>query len=97
MPTVRLRLTADEDVAAELINLVSSLEGIERAEEIADLMPHMDDDDSSSAGSVEDIGPGFHSIDVETSNETTARRVRDLAEAFARDRGVALEFDDEDA
>lgn len=96
MPTVHLRLTASEDIAAEMINLISSLDGIESAEEIDDLMSHMDDDDSSSAGSVEDIGPGFHAIEVETSNETTARRVRDVAEALARDRGVALEIIDGD-
>ncbi len=95
MPTLHLRLTADDDVARMLINLVSSLDGIEHVEEIDDLMPHMDDEDSSSAGSPEDIGPGFHSIEVEAPNETTARRVRDVAEALARDMGVALEIVDE--
>lgn len=96
MPTIHLRLTADDDVAAELINLIASLDGIEHVEEVDDLMPHMDDDDSSSAGSAEDIGPGFHSIEVEAPNETTARRVRDVAEALAHDRGVALEIVDDD-
>lgn len=96
MATVHLRLTADEDAARSLINLVSSLDGVESVEEVADLMPHMDDDDSSSAGLPDDIGPGFHAIDVEVSNETTARRVRDLAEAHARDIGAALEFVDDE-
>jgi hypothetical protein len=96
MPTVHLRLTASDDVARSLINLLGSLDGIEHVEEIDDLMPHMDDDDSSSAGSPEDIGPGFHSIEVEAPNETTARRVRELAEAHARDNGVALEIVDDE-
>ena len=96
MPVIHLRLTAGEDVAAALINLISSLDGIESVEEVADLMPHMDDDDSSSAGLVDDIGPGFHAIDVEAANETTARRVRDLAEAHARDAGAALEIVDDE-
>jgi hypothetical protein len=96
MPTVHLRLTATDDVARSLINLLTSLDGIEHVEEIDDLMPHMDDEDSSSAGSPEDIGPGFHSIEVEAPNETTARRVREVAEAHARDMGAALEIVDEE-
>lgn len=96
MPTVHLRLTATDDVARSLINLLTSLDGIEHVEEIDDLMPHMDDEDSSSAGSPEDIGPGFHSIEVEAPNETTARRVREVAEAHARDTGAALEIVDEE-
>ena len=96
MPTVHLRLTADDDVARTMINLISSLDGIEHVEEVDDLMPHMDDDDSSSAGSPENSGPGFHSIEVEAPNETTARRVREVAEALAHDMGVALEIVDDE-
>ena len=95
MPTVHLRLTGSDDDARTLINTISSLEGVDSAEEIADLMPHMDDDDSSSAGLPDDMGPGFHAIEVETSNETVAHRVRELAEAVARDAGAALEIVDE--
>ena len=50
MPTLRLRVTGSEDDARAIINLLQSLDGIEHVEEIADLMPHMDDADSSSAG-----------------------------------------------
>ena len=95
MPILHLRLTADDDAARTMINLISSLDGIERVEEVGDLMPHMDDEDSSSAGSPENMGPGFHAIEVDAPNDTTARRVRDVAEALARDMGVALEFVDE--
>lgn len=95
MPTLHLRLTGSADDARQLINTISSLEGVDSAEEISDLMPHMDDDDSSSAGLPDDIGPGFHAIEVEVSNDTVAARVRDLAEAITRDLGVALEIVDE--
>ncbi len=95
MPTLHLRLTADDDAARTLINLISSLDGIERVEEVGDLMPHMDDEDSSSAGSPENMGPGFHAIEVDAPNDTTARRVRDVSEALAHDLGVALEIVDE--
>ena len=96
MTTVHLRLTADEDATNALINLLSSLDGVDSVEEVADLMPHMDDEDSSSAGLPDDVGPGFHAIEVEASNDTAARRVRELAEAHARDAGAALEFVDDE-
>lgn len=96
MPELNLRLTASEDAASALINLIGSLEGIESVEEIADLMPHMDDPDSSSAGLPDDIGPGTHLILVEASNDTVIRRVLDVAEAYARDQGAALEVVDDE-
>ncbi|MCR6702886.1 MAG: hypothetical protein NVV68_17850 [Dokdonella sp.] len=95
MPTVYLRLTGSDDDARTLINLISSLDGIEHVEETDDLMPHMDDEDSSSAGLTDDIGPGFHAIEVLAPNDNTARRVRETAEALARELGAALEIVDE--
>ena len=93
MIPVRMRFTGNEDTAREIINLVTSLEGVEHVEEVADLMPHMDDEDSSSAGLSDNLqGGGFHSIEVEAPNENTARRVREIAEAAAREAGSALEF-----
>ena len=57
MPLLRIRITGSEDDAGAIINLLGSLEGIEHVEEIDDLMNHMDDDDSSSAGLPDDQGP----------------------------------------
>ncbi|MFZ1390555.1 MAG: hypothetical protein WAS23_03080 [Dokdonella sp.] len=96
MPTLQLRLTAGDDAASALINLVGSLEGIESVEEIADLMPHMDDPDSSSAGLPDDIGPGTHLIEVVAGNATGIRRALEVAEASAHDHGAALEVVDND-
>jgi hypothetical protein len=95
MPVLNIRLTASESVANTLINEIGALEGVDSAEEVADLMPHMDDDDSSSAGLTDDIGPGYHAIIVETSNETISNRVREVAEAVATEAGAALEFVDD--
>ena len=95
MPELKLRLTAGNDAARDLINLVGSLDGVESVEEIADLMPHMDDPDSSSRGLPEDIGPGTHLIRIEASNDTVIRRVLQVAEAAAHDQGAALEVVDE--
>jgi hypothetical protein len=95
MPLLNIRLTASEDVAVALINELGALEGVDSVEEVADLMPHMDDEDSSSCGLTDDIGPGYHAIAVETSNETVARRVHEVAEAVATEAGAALEFVDD--
>lgn len=97
MPMMRMRLTGSEDNTRAIINLLQSLEGIEHVEEIQDLMPHMDDDDSSSAGLVDDQGPGFHVIEIEAPNESTARKVREAAEALAFDLDAVVEFEEDEA
>lgn len=96
MPMMRMRVTGSDDTTRAMINLLQSLEGIEHVEEIQDLMPHMDDDDSSSAGLVDDQGPGFHVIEIEAPNESTGRKVREAAEALAFDLDAVVEFVDED-
>ncbi len=92
MPRVNFRLTASEDVATSIINEVSALEGVQLAEEVADLMQTTADVDSSSAGLPDDTGPGSHAIAVETSNDTISLRVREVAEAIAGNNGAAIEF-----
>jgi hypothetical protein len=96
MPMLRMRVTGNQDQTRAIINLLQSLEGIEHVEEIQDLMPHMDDDDSSSAGLADDQGPGFHVIEVDAPNDSTARKVREAAEALAFDLDVMVEFEAED-
>jgi hypothetical protein len=93
---MRMRVTGSEDNTRAIINLLQSLDGIEHVEEIQDLMPHMDDDDSSSAGLVDDQGPGFHVLEIEAPNDATARKVREAAEALAFDLDAMVEFEDED-
>lgn len=93
MPMLRLRLTGSDDDARAMINLMQSLEGIEHVEEIADLMPHMDDPDSSSAGLSDVLGANTHEIEIETPNDSTARKVREAAEALAFDLDAVVEFE----
>lgn len=95
MPTVRLRVTASDDDNRALMNALLSIEGIERVEEVGDLMPHMDDEDSSSAGLTDDESPGFHEIEVEAPNEEGVRRVLALVERAADRLGGAIEIVDE--
>lgn len=96
MPLLRLRITGNEDDARAIGNLLSSLDGIEHVEEVADLMPHMDDDDSSSAGLPDDVGPGVHELEVQAPNASTANKVREAVEALAFDLDVLVEFESEE-
>ena len=96
MPTLRLRLTGSDDNARAIINLLQSIDGIEHVEEVADLMPHMDDADSSSAGLSDVSGPDAHEIEIEAPNESTARKVREAVEALAFDLDALVEFEEEE-
>ena len=93
MPLLRLRVTGSEDDVRAIANLLQSLEGVGHVEEIDDLMPHMDDADSSSAGLSDVSGPDSHELEVETSNASTSGRVRDAVEALAFDLDVLVEFE----
>lgn len=94
MTDLRLRLTASEDDASALINRLSALQGIESVEEISDLMPHMDDPDSSSAGLSDDIGPGTHLVLITTDDEDGATRALEAAEDCARTMGIVMEVEE---
>lgn len=96
MQTLRLRVTGSEEDARTFMNLMQSLEGIEHVEEVADLMPHMDDPDSSSAGLSDVSGPDVHGIEVQAPNPSTARKVREAAEALAFDLDVLVEFESDE-
>ena len=97
MPMLRIRLTGSEDSARAMMNLLQSIEGIEHVEEINDLMPRMDDADSSSAGLSELRGVDMHDIEIEVPNASTERKVREAIEALAFDLETVVEFDsDED-
>ncbi len=95
MTTVRIRLTGSADDVRTLITAIHALDGVEHVEEVDDLMPHLDDEDSSSAGLIEDIGPGVHDIEVEAPHERAARHVRNIADIVSSDLGVPIEIVDE--
>ncbi len=96
MFTVRIRFTGSEDDASALMNTLLAVPGIEHVEDVGDLMPHMDDEDSSSAGLESDTGhTDYHAIEVEAPSREAARRVREVAEAVAYDLEAAVEFVDE--
>jgi hypothetical protein len=92
MPTVHIRLTGSESSVGAMIHALESIEGIEHVEEVADLMPHLDDDDSSSAGLSDLAGPTVHDIEVLAPNDEGVRRVHDTAEDMARQLDAIVEF-----
>lgn len=92
MPQLRIRITGSDDDLRAVADLLQSVEGIEHVEEVADLMPRMDDEDSSSAGLSDDIGPGTHELEVDAPNDYTAGRVREAVEELAFRLGLVVEF-----
>jgi hypothetical protein len=97
MPQLRIRITGSDDDLRAVADLLQSVEGIEHVEEVADLMPRMDDEDSSSAGLSDDIGPGTHELEVDAPNDYPAGRVREAVEELAFRLGLVVEFEtDED-
>lgn len=93
MALMRIRLTGSEDDVRAITNLLQSLDGIEHVEEIDDLMPHMDDADSSSAGLSDVQGPDSHELEIDAPNAATAQKVRQAVEALAFDLDIVVEFE----
>ena len=93
MPLLRIRIIGTADDTLAVTALLQGMEGIEHVEETDDLMPHMDDEDSSSAGLSDDVGPGIHELEVHVGNDSTTQRVRDAVELLARERGVVIEYE----
>lgn len=96
MALLRIRITDDDDAVRGIMNLLLSVEGIEHVEEIDDLMPHMDDSDSSSAGLSDVTGPDLHTIEVDVPNASTGRKLRDAVEELARELDAVVEFEQEE-
>ena len=96
MPLLRIRINGSDDDLRAIADLLQSVEGIEHVEEISDLMPHMDDEDSSSAGLSDVGGPDTHELEVEAPNASTARKVREAVEALAFDLDVMVEFEQDE-
>jgi hypothetical protein len=96
MAMIKMRMTGKADDIRTISNLLQSLDDIEHVEEISDLMPHMDDPDSSSAGLSDLGGPNMHEIEVDAPNQATARRVREAVQALAFDLEVLVEFEQDD-
>ena len=96
MLMLRVRMTGDESQIRTMMNLLEGMEGVHSVEEVADLMPHMDDADSSSSGLSDELGPDVHEVEVEISNRSTAEKVQEAMDALAYDLDMMVEFESVD-
>ncbi|MBP3983408.1 hypothetical protein J5837_03140 [Pseudoxanthomonas helianthi] len=95
MAHVRLRATGPRSGFEVLVIALHGLEGVQSVEEVADLMPHLDDEDSSSAGLVDDAaGAGLHALEIEVS-PPFAETVRTISDEVAARQGLVLEYVDD--
>jgi hypothetical protein len=95
MQTVRMRIIGSESDTQSMIAMLHGIEGVARIEELADLLPHLDDDDSSSLGLPDDMGPGLHAVEVDVEDPARADEVRRIAGAAAEQLDANVEFVDE--
>ncbi len=96
MPMMRARMTGSDDQVRTMLNLIDSMDGIHSIEEVDDLMPHLDDWDSSSAGLSDLVGPKVHEIELDLANNATAGRVQREMEALAFDLDMLVEISGDD-
>lgn len=94
MSVLRFRVTGSPASIERVLDRLSDLDGVVRAEQVADLMPHLDDEDSSSAGLAENQGTGIAALEIEVEDDDGAVLVRRVAELEARETGAALELVD---
>jgi hypothetical protein len=95
MATIRLRATGPRAGFDALVTALHGVDGVHSAEELADLMPHMDDEDSSSAGLPDDMsGTGVHVLEIEVASPyvDSVRAVADEAGAL---HGLVIEYVDD--
>lgn len=94
MTILRFRVTGPTASIERVLDRLADLDGVVRAEQVADLMSHMDDDDSSSAGLAENEGADTGALEIEVEDDDGAELVRRVAELEAREAGAALELVD---
>jgi hypothetical protein len=92
MTILRFRVTGTAASIERVLDRLADLDGVVRAEQVADLMPHLDDDDSSSAGLAENEGADVGALEIEVEDDDGAELVRRVAELEARESGAALEL-----
>ena len=92
MDMLRLRISGSRPIVDQLIGMLGELEGVERIDVIDDLMPHLDDEDSSSAGLAENQGGELAQVEIEADSPDALLRARALALEGARRAGLALEI-----
>ncbi|MEO6925337.1 MAG: hypothetical protein ABI129_01610 [Rhodanobacter sp.] len=94
MAMIRFRLIGGRADADTVIVGLHGVDGVERIEEIDDLMPDRRDD-SSSSQSVGDNEAHVYCIEVEAAKDSLADTVRGNAQVLAHACDAGIEFVDE--
>lgn len=93
MAQLRFRITGPTQAAQNLTEALTVIEGVQWAEEVADLVPRMDDEDSSSLGLAENAQGEVVELIVETEDDQEViDLVRRQAEQQVRGAGGFLEL-----
>lgn len=94
MTTLNFRVTGPTAACERVIGRLAESELVHSVEEVASLMPHMDDEDSSSAGLAENKDASVYDIRVHTDDHSSDEEVRRMAEFTVRASGAMLEETD---
>lgn len=93
MAQLRFRITGPTQAAQNLTEALTVIEGVQWAEEVADLVPRMNDEDSSSLGLAENAQGEVVELIVETEDDQEViDLVRRQAEQQVRGAGGFLEL-----
>lgn len=93
MAQLRFRITGPTQAAQNLTEALTVIEGVQWAEEVADLVPRMNDEDSSSLGLAENAQGEVVELIVETEDDQEViDLVRRQAEQQVRSAGGFLEL-----
>lgn len=94
MIILRCRISGTHQTLERIVDCLEGIEQVDRVEEVADLLPRMNDEDSSSAGLAENSVGDAYALEIRVDNADDADLVRRLTEVEAREAGAALEFVD---
>lgn len=92
--TVRFRFNGTADQVSTLMDMMRSMDNIDRVVEVGTEAAHMQEDSSSAGLSDDTAGSDFHDVEIHALDPDAAELARDLVEVAARDLGVVVEYMD---
>lgn len=91
MSMLRLRFTGQPDRIEQIRAQLAALEQVIRVDDVDPWGPHLDADDSSSAGLAENAASDVADIELEVASDEVAENVVLFAETAVIEAGVVME------
>lgn len=92
MRILRFRLDGEIDRVETLLVALRGLDDVDRVEQVADDVPHMDED-SSSAGLPDDTARAdFHDVELHALSAHAAENARRRIQTLSQELGVVVEW-----